>query len=197
MLKKRETTLKRNIDKPKELWKTLKALGLPNKVSMATRNAVKEDNVVKYESKSISEVFQTIFASITETLLQKLLPPPNKYGIDLVKKINKDWEITAKFQLKPTTEDIVLKLLKNINISKAAGIDNHDAVILAKPVTKICNLSIKLGIFPGPCKLARLKPLFKSGSRMDPFNYGPISLLPLISKIFEKIVHDPKILIRF
>ena len=114
---------------------------------MATRNALKEDNVVKYESKSISEVFQTIFASITETLLQKLPPPPNKYGIDLVKKINKDWEITAKFQLKPTTEDIVLKLLKNIDVSKAAGIDNHDAVILAKPVTKICNLSIKLGIF--------------------------------------------------
>ena len=54
-------------------------------------------------------------------------------------------------QLKPTTEDIALKLLKGIDISKAAGVDNlpgtflkDGVVILAKPVTEICNLSIKL-----------------------------------------------------
>ena len=98
--------------------------------------------------------------------------------------------------MKQTTEDIVLKLLKNIDISKAAGVDNlpgrllkDGAVILAKPITKICNFSIKLKFFPDPCKLAKLKPIFKKGSRIDPSNYRPISLLPLISVIFEKIVH--------
>ena len=77
--------------------------------------------------------------------------------------------------MKPTTKDIVLKLLKNIGISKAAGDDNlpetclqDGTVILAKPVTEICNLSIKSDIFPDPCKLAKLKPIFKKGSRMDP-----------------------------
>ena len=70
--------------------------------------------------------------------------------------------------MKPTIEDIVLKLLKNIDISKAAGVDNlperflkDGAVILAKPVTKIRNLSIKSKLFPDPCKLAKLKPIFK------------------------------------
>ena len=38
-----------------------------------------------------------------------------------------------------------------------------------------------------------MKPIFKKGSRMDPSNYRPISLLPLISKMFEKIVHDQMI----
>ena len=92
--------------------------------------------------------------------------------------------------MKPTTEDIVLKLLKNIDISKAAGIDNlpgrflkDGAVILPKPVTEICNLAIKSRIFPDPCKLAKLKPMFKRVSRMVPSNYRPFSLLPLISKI--------------
>ena len=102
--------------------------------------------------------------------------------------------------MKTINEDIVLKLLKNIDISKAAGIDNlpgrflkHGAVILAKPVTKICNLSIKRRIFPDPCKLAKLKPMIKKGSRMDSSNYRPILFLPLLSKIFEKIVHDQMI----
>ena len=51
-------------------------------------------------------------------------------------------------------------------------------------------------MFPDPCKLAKLKPILK-GSGMDPSNYRPISLQPLISKIFEKIVHDQMIEIFF
>ena len=37
---------------------------------------------------------------------------------------------------------------------------------------------------------AKLKPLFKKGSTTHPKNYRPISLLPLISKIIEKVIHD-------
>ena len=92
---------------------------------------------------------------MAKKLLQKLPPPPNKYDIDSVKIFYKGLNITAKFQLKPTTKDNVLKLLKNIYISKAGGIDDlperflkDGAVILAKPVTEICNLSIESSIFP-------------------------------------------------
>ena len=67
-------------------------------------------------------VFQTFFTNMAETLLQKLPPSPSKYRIDSVKKNYKNLNITTKFQLKPTTEDIVLKLLKNFDISKAAGL---------------------------------------------------------------------------
>ena len=70
--------------------------------------------------------------------------------------------------MKLTTEDIVLKLLKSIDISKAACIDDlrgrflkDGAVTSAKQVININNCSIKLGIFPNPCKLAKLKPIFK------------------------------------
>ena len=66
-------------------------------------------------------------------------------------------------------------------------------IIFTKPVPKICNFSIQSRIFPDPCKLAKLKPIFKKGSRKDPSNYKPISLLPWISKIFKKIVHDQMI----
>ena len=62
----------------------------------------------------------------------------------------------------------VLKILKNVRVNKAAGIENisgrflKDSVdILAIPVTQICNLSIKPSHFPHDCKLAKLKPLYK------------------------------------
>ena len=47
-----------------------------------------------------------------------------------------------------------------------------------------------LGRFPSACKIAKVKPLFKKGLKADPSNYRPISLLPLLSKVFEKVVLD-------
>ena len=61
---------------------------------------------------------------------------------------------------------------------------------MAIPVTQICNLSMKLSHFPHDCKLAKFKPLYKEGSKTDPKNYLPISVLPIVSKIIEKIIHD-------
>ena len=50
------------------------------------------------------------------------------------------------------------------------------------------NNSIKHGIFPDPLKNARVLPLFKSVSKKDPGNFRPISILPTLSKIFERHV---------
>ena len=87
--------------------------------------------------------------------------------------------------------------MKGLNLSKAAGIDNlsgkflkDTAHVLARPISQLCNLSIKLNSFPRSCKIAKVKPLFKKGSKTNPQNYCPISLLPLLSKIIERIVHD-------
>ena len=87
--------------------------------------------------------------------------------------------------------------MKGLNPSKAAGIDNlsgkflkDGAHILARPISQLCNLSIKLDSFPRSCKIAKVKPLFKKDSKTDPQNCRPISLLPLSTKIIERIVHD-------
>ena len=43
--------------------------------------------------------------------------------------------------------------------------------MLAYPLAKILNLSVKLFVFPEECKIAKLKPLFKKGSKTDRKNY--------------------------
>ena len=87
--------------------------------------------------------------------------------------------------------------MKGLNPSKAAGIDNiygkflKDGVdILAKPISQLYNLSVKVNLFPRSCKVAKVKPLFKKVCKTDPQNYQPISLLPILSKIIEGIIHD-------
>ena len=59
---------------------------------------------------------------------------------------------------------------------------------MAKSITELCNLSMRLDGFPDACKIAKVKPLFKKGSKSDPSNYRPISLLPLLSKVLERVV---------
>ena len=106
-------------------------------------------------------------------------------------------ELTDNFNLTLPAKKKVLEVLQFFDISKAAGIDKisgrflKDGVnILAKPIAKICNISISSGLFPSDCKIAKLKPLYKKGSKTNPENFRPISLLPLISKVIETIVYD-------
>ena len=54
----------------------------------------------------------------------------------------------------------------------------------------MCNLFIKFSHFPKDCKVAQLKPLCKKGTKTDPKILRPISLLPIVFKIIEKVIHD-------
>lgn len=62
------------------------------------------------------------------------------------------------------------------------------AVIL-KPLTCLINESITKSVYPNHLKIAIIKPLFKKGDKDNMANYRPISILPVITKIFEKILH--------
>ena len=96
-----------------------------------------------------------------------------------------------------SSEEKVLKIMANIENSKASGVDKlsgrflkDGGNILANPISAICNLLFSQGVFPNAWKVAKLKPIFIKGEEIDPYNYRPISLLPSISKIIEKVIHD-------
>lgn len=62
--------------------------------------------------------------------------------------------------------------------------------VILIPLTKIINLCIRNKIFPKCMKRALVIPVFKKGNIEEAENYRPISLLPIISKIFEKVIAE-------
>jgi len=63
--------------------------------------------------------------------------------------------------------------------------------LIAWSLTLILNQSIDTGIFPDEWKSARVTPLFKkAGNRSDPYNYRPISIIPVEAKVFQRIIYD-------
>ena len=103
----------------------------------------------------------------------------------------------SQFTFKDVKESDILIELKNLKLEKASGLDNFSsgllkdaALVLTKPLTFIINLSLETGVLLRECKVAKVIPLYKSGSLAEIDNYRPISILPTLSKILEKIVRQ-------
>ena len=152
--------------------------------------ALKVKNATSFETKSKLEVFNNYYSTLAENLLKKLPIPPNIYTFNSVRQYYRHFIQNDAFYLTYMTEIDIEKILRGIKVCKAAGRFLKDGSrVSSKPISELCNLSIKLGSFPDACKIAKLKPLFKKGSKTNPSNYRPISLLPSISKVIEKLIH--------
>ena len=93
-------------------------------------------------------------------------------------------------------ESFVLNELLKLDSSKAVGIDDlhprllkFAAPFIASTRTVLFN-KLKNGCFPTEFQIAKITPIHKGGNRMDLRNYRSISVLPSISKILEKAVHQ-------
>ena len=127
--------------------------------------------------------------------MAKLAKSPYRYTIKFVSDYDKKFSLSENFKFDSITEGSLFNVLKNFEVKKAAGLNQisrkclkDGARILAKSISELCNLNVALGSFPDACKIAKVKPLFKKGSKTDPSNYRPISLLPLLSNVFEKVL---------
>ncbi len=96
----------------------------------------------------------------------------------------------------PVTIDEIQYYLKSLKNS-AAGYDEVSpemlkltAEYISTPLTHIINLCFRQGYFPDKRKIAKVIPVFKSGGKGDVNNYRPISVLPSLSKIFEKAIAE-------
>ena len=95
------------------------------------------------------------------------------------------------------SENDVCRVIKNIDSSKAYQKDNippkilkENADVLSSFLKDDINLSFDKGKFPGNLKNADITPIFKKVDRNSKSNYRPVSILPTLSKIYEKLLYQ-------
>ena len=62
--------------------------------------------------------------------------------------------------------------------------------VISLPLSIAVNKSMETGVFPSKLKIAKVIPIYKSRDKLIFINYRSISLLPSMSKIYEKIGHN-------
>ena len=121
------------------------------------------------------------------------IPANNSDPLATLRDSLKDRNCSLKFHA--VSPDEVLKIINNLKNSKSTGTDNIDTRIIKMvatdilpALTHIINLSIAQSVFPTMWKHAKVVPLLKKGDPLTPKNYRPVALLPIFSKILERIV---------
>ena len=170
--------LKANIAKPSKLWKVLKSIGLPSNDNNTTKICLKENDVLLFEPKETCNIFKKFYENLAQSLVDKLPLPSNKFNLDTTKVFYDRMNISNNFKLQVVDQASIHKIFLKTNVNKAPGIDKLTGIfikdgadLLAAPLTQVINLSICTSTFPDACKIAKLKALFKKGSKTDPKNY--------------------------
>ena len=91
--------------------------------------------------------------------------------------------------------DEVIKAAKNLNDSKAVGGDIPTKILkecefIFNIITACINKAIGTGKFPDSLKMANVTPVFKKEDPLDKSNYRTVSILPLLSKVYERVIHN-------
>ena len=182
-------------NEPRKLVSLFNDLGI-KQTSDKSIDKIVHDNKEVTDFKIIAELFNNDFFSIVEKYVTDsdvkqylFIPTRIKQYVDSKVPIN------TYFEILQISREFVIKYLNTMPVKKGIGLDDIQALFLKSAATplsdsivKICNLSIRSGVFPHMWKHANVIPLHKKKSQDDVNNYRPISTLPIASKILEKHV---------
>ena len=138
----------------------------------------------------IATGFNKYFVNIGPNLASDI-PQDNKSSTTYMEN-----PILESMVITPVVEEEVQSVIKSLKDS-SAGWDaifswviktTHSSFIVS--LTHIMNMSLLKGVFPSELKIARVIPLFKSGESNKFSNYRPVSVLPLFSKILERLMYS-------
>ena len=177
--------------KMKKLWSCIKTIISHKSSSSPAINKVKDkDGRVTSDPSQMSNIFNDFYVNIANEIT-KTIPLTPKAPLDYLTK-----RVSNSLFLAPVTQIEVEDIISILNPSKSVG-PNSMPIRLLKVIGSsispllalLVNQSFQSGTFPNKLKIARVISLFKKGNPELPSNYRPISLLPIFSKIFEKLMY--------
>ena len=174
---------------PRKTWKLVDDLTSRKNGRVRNISEIKVNNESISSAVEMAEVFNDFFATIGSNLASEIQPSTIEPEFYLQ-------PTDTIFSLKPPSTSTVCRLLNQLDTNKATGLDRIpckllklSSSIVGPSLAFIFKCCIDAEIFPNEWKIAKVTPLFKKGSKRELGNYRPILVLPLVSKIFEKIIY--------
>ena len=175
----------------KSTWQVInKLLG---KTKRSTGIALQCNNEIITEPIEVANRFNTYFSSIADDI-RKEIPTETKNFKEYLQ-----YRRTPPNSLyfHPTGVYEVRSTIRKLKPKASTGIDGISTTVLKslpnnfiEAITNLFNQSMEQGFFPSKFKTAKVVPIYKrKGSRKNPENYRPISLLCSISKVLEKLIY--------
>ena len=183
---------KKSYNNPKSLWKNINyIINYKSKNSNKIHHLIDSSGDILSKPQDISNTFNNFFINVGKNL-SKSIPNVNESHTNIHYPTTTN-SIFIK-QISPTE---IYTLIMNLDHNKSTPSTNSSIKFLKMSARVICsflsknfNNCISQGLFPDCLKIAEVKPLFKSGCKDTASNYRPISLLPPLSKVFEKCLHS-------
>ncbi len=176
----------------RKTWKTINEVLNRTKKKKMFPEYFQDGNTTITDKLEIANKFNIFFTNIGPELANKIKAPKNKNFKRYLKK-----KFTKQLKFKQTNETEVKKIIESLQPKNSSGFDGISMKLIKKlktilitPLTLIINQSLKSGIFPNKLKIAKVNPIYKKDDETLFTNYRPISLLPVISKIFERIIYN-------
>ena len=172
----------------RKTWQTIDN-ALHRKSNRISPNAILIEGDICTNKENMANAFNKYFANICTTI-----QAPNDNVISHTSYLNTSVHYSFKF--KTINNATTLQYLSNLTNSYSCGHDNINNTLLksisneiSRCITLIINQSISTGSYPENLKLAKVIPIFKKNDKLEINNYRPISVLPVISKVFENVMH--------
>ena len=178
-----------NLKNIKNIWKGIKIIismksSFSNSPTLLTFQNANIDNVER-----IANIFNN-FSTIGEKAQAKIKHSHKKCN-DYLSNENLD-----TFFLSLTNKEEIKFILSSLAINKSTGPYSIPSKVLnmlkndiSEQLAKLFNLSFTTGTFPTLSKTAKAIPIHKKDSKSHFTNYRPISFLPNLDKILEKLIH--------
>lgn len=174
----------------KNTWSTINEILSKTKKKKQFPEYFLHDNIKIHDKLQIANQFNLFFTNIGPELANKIKSKTNFKSF--MKRRH-----TCELKFKNIGKSDVIKIIDKLKPKSSCGYDGISSKLLkqikneiAEPLALIINQSLNTGIFPDQLKLAKVIPLYKKDAETIFTNYRPISLLPAISKIFEKVIYN-------
>ena len=178
-----------------KVWKSVK--GILNWNSSGSPSQLFYNGSLVSKPQDVAEAQNNFFLDKI-TLIRENLPPPTSDPLAVLKSMMVGR--SCSFSFSAVHPDEVGKIISGLKNTTSFGLDQIDTYIikLAKPIitpalTHIVNLSLSTQKFPTSWKKSKIIPLHKKEDLLNPKNYRPVAIIPIFSKILERIVFNQMI----